>query len=174
MSKDYCGFVNEDSKTAFLSGVVDVLGGNLSMICDFPHTLETDIFYIKDGDVSLINSSMKNRLHSYNEQYGLNIPYEKIESLDIILEKKDCNVNSDFLRGQLEAYSSNPKLKDSVNEFLSELEWYLGKPLGIYFPVRLNDKNLDILAKIYLYIAYQYFFISYGEYIILLIIGSVE
>lgn len=173
MSRDYCGFENEDSQTAFLAGVVDVLSDNLSTVCDFVHTLDADIFYVKNEDISSLNSAVKKRLHSYNEKYGENMSYEEIESLDLKLKKIECNVDSRFLYGQIEAFSSSPNLKEAIDEFLRSLEWYLRKPVCIYSPVK-RDKNIDILARMYLYMAYDYFFISYGEYVVLFIIGSVE
>ncbi len=173
MSKDYCGFENEDSQTAFLAGVVDILSDNLSMVCNFTDTLDADIFYVKDKDISELNSVVKKRLHSYNEKYGKNIPYDVIESLDLKLEKISCEVNDDFLCSKMEAFSSNQNLKGAVNDFLRSLEWYLGKPDYVYAPIK-HDKNFDILAKMYLYIAYDYFFIFYGEYVVLFIIGTDE
>ena len=69
--------------------------------------------------------------------------------------------------------SSNSQMSEKVDEFLQDLEWYLQKPLTIYSPMR-NDKNIDVLGHIYLYMAWSYFFIEYDDYMVLVIFGTVE
>ncbi len=63
MSKDYCGFSNEDGETAFLAGVVDVLSDNLSMILDNTNALDADIFLVVDNNI-LIPQNSKRIFHS--------------------------------------------------------------------------------------------------------------
>lgn len=60
MSKDYCGFSNEDGETAFLAGVVDVLSDNLSMALDNTNALDADIFLVVDNNISLLNDAVRN------------------------------------------------------------------------------------------------------------------
>ena len=172
MSKEYWGFENEDGSTAFLAGVVDVLSDNLSLACDYAVTLDADIFYVKEHDISLLNDSVKKRLHYYNKRYGLKIPKKKIDLIDFKLEKENCKID-DYLKKVMSKYSSNPQMPEKVDEFLQELNWHIQKPLGIYSPMR-NDKNVYILGNIYLYMAWDYFFIEYDDYMVLVIFGTVE
>ncbi len=172
MSKEYWGFENEDGSTAFLAGVVDVLSDNLSLTCDYAVTLDADIFYVKDNDVSLLNDAVKKRLHYYNKRYGLKISEKKIDTIDFKLEKENCKVN-DYFKKVMSHNSSNSQMSEKVDEFLQDLEWYLQKPLTIYSPMR-NDKNIDVLGHIYLYMAWSYFFIEYDDYMVLVIFGTVE
>jgi hypothetical protein len=174
MSKEHGQLKDEDSETAFLVGVIDVLSDNLSLVGDYACALDADVFYIKGGDISLLNSAMKKRLRAYNEIGGYGVPYEKIESLNITLEKQDRVVDSSFLCDMLSGYSSSSKLGDAVEEFLCSAEWHLGKPKCAYFPITKPDKDIDTLGRIYLYAAWKYFFISYSDYIVMIILGSVE
>jgi hypothetical protein len=174
MSKEHDEFESEAEQTAFLAGVVDVLADNLSLVGDYACALDADVFYIKGGDISLLNSSIKKRLRSYNKYDGERIPDEKIESLNITLKKQECDVDNSFLCDMLSDYSSSPKLTDAVAEFLSSLTWHLGEPKCVYFPTAHPDKDIDVLGRIYLHMAWKYFFISFGDYIVMIILGSVE
>ncbi|MBR1445401.1 MAG: hypothetical protein IJ583_17915 [Firmicutes bacterium] len=173
MSKDHYGFENERGETGFLAGVVDVISDELEMVLDFGYSLDADIFCIRNNDMTLLNDSVKRRLHCYNQRYGCNIPKEKIDSIDFKLDEIKTDV-SVFVSQQIKEYSSNDKLSDEVGKFLDVLRWHLHKPLCVYVPVKMNDKNVNILGKIYLYEAWKYFFISYNEYMVLLILGTVE
>ena len=173
MSKDYCGFENETGETGFLAGVVDVISDKLGMVLDFAEALDADIFYVKDNDISLLNDSVKKRLHHYNQKYSCNVPEEKIDALDFQLKEIEADIPS-FVYSQMKQYSSNDALSDEVNKFLDNLNWYLWNPLCIYSPIKMPDKNVHTLGKIYLYEAWNYFFISYHNYLVLLIFGTVE
>ena len=102
MSKDHFTFVNETGATAFLAGVVDVLSDNLNMILDFSYDLDSDIFYVKDNDLSLLNNSVKKRLLCYKQYYGGNISEEKINTLDFQLIEMHTDVHH-FICEQLKA-----------------------------------------------------------------------
>jgi len=173
MSKDYCGFENETGETGFLAGIVDVLSDNLGMILDYSYALDADIFYVKDNDISLLNDSVKKRLHDYKQKYGLTVPEEKIDILDFQLKEINTDVYN-FICSQMKKYSSNDRLSDEVSNFLNDLNWYLQKPVCIYAPETMPDKNIDTLGRIYLYMAWNYFFISYYDYFVLLVFGTVE
>ena len=71
-------------------------------------------------------------------------------------------------------YSSSDKLSDEVGRFLRYLESYIQKPLCIYESIKIIDENVEILGEIYLYTAWNYFFIDYYDYFVLLIFGTVE
>jgi len=67
------------------------------------------------------------------------------------------------------------KLKKAVKDFFQNLNWYLQKPLCIYRPCsQYPDKILNILGPVYLYMVFDYFFISYDEYMVLFIFGTTE
>ncbi len=174
MSKDYFLFESESGETAYMAGVVDVLSDNLTMHCKFGNALEADIFYIKDNDMSLLNEAVKKRLHTYNEKEGHNISIEKIDKIDLQLREGKPEDYNEMLYGVLESWCQKDNLSEGVKEFLRSLQWYLGKPTGIYSPVKMPDKNIDVLGKIYLYMAWDYFFIAYNDYLVLIIIGTVE
>ena len=173
MSKEYYGFENARGETGFLAGVVDVISDELGMVLDFGYALDADIFYIKDNDTMLLNDSVKRRMHCYNQRYGCNIPVEEIDSIDLKLDEIKTDVGV-FVLQQIKEYSSSDKLSDEVREFLSTLSWHLQESLCIYTPAKMKDKNVGILGKIYLYEAWKYFFISYDEYMVLLIFGTTE
>lgn len=175
MSKDYWSFENEKGDIAFLAGVVDVISDRLSLLCDYAYTLDADIFPLENNDITLLNDSVKKRLHHYNEQCGgNNVSKEEIDSLDFHLEKLEINDLTNYLSGIIKSYSSSNNISEEVDEFLNTLHWQLQQPLGVYAPTKLPDKNVGVLGKIYLYLAWRYFFISYNDYIVLLIVGTVE
>ena len=70
MSKEYWGFDTEKEQTGFLAGVVDVLSDELSLSCREFTTLDADIFFIEDGDISKLEESFKKRLLSYMRCYS--------------------------------------------------------------------------------------------------------
>lgn len=173
MSKNHLAFVNETGKTAFLAGVVDVLSDNLQIVLDFSYAIDIDIFYIKDSNLSLLNDSVKKRLLCYKQYDGFNISEDKINALNFKLTKINTDVH-DFICEQLKSFCSDDNLSDAINEFLNDLNWYLQKPLCIYKPERMPDKNIDILGGTYMYVAWNYFFISYYDYLVLFVLGTDE
>ncbi len=173
MSKDYWLFEKETGDIGFLAGVVDVLSDNLGMLLDYAYALDADVFFVKDNDMSLLNDSVKKRLHYYNIRYGLHISEKEIDALDFELIKSDADpekVLCDFISN----YSSKKDVLQGVKEFFTDLNWYLQKPLCIYNPVRLPDHNIDVLGSVYLYMAWDYFFIAYYDYLVLFVLGTVE
>ena len=174
MSKDYFLFESESGETAYMAGVVDVLSDNLGLCCKYGNALEADLFYVKDNDISLLNDAVKKILHIYNEKEGHNIPIEKIDKIDFQLKEGKPEDYYGMLYGALEAFCQKERLSKEVAEFLRSLEWYLGKPIGVYSPIRIPDKNIQVLGQIYLYMAWDYFFIAYNDYLVLIIIGTVE
>lgn len=174
MSKEYWGFENETGDTGFLAGVVDVLSDNLS--CDYGYSFDADIFYLENNDFSKLNGVIKKRLHYYNKRYGVNLPEENIDNLDFILEKSDTDSDGakKYLCYVFSDYSSKNDISEKVNEFFDNLNWHLQKPISIYTPVKLPDNNINVLGKIYLYMAFRYFFVSYDEWIVLFVFGTSE
>ncbi|MDE6520742.1 MAG: hypothetical protein K2K91_09875 [Ruminococcus sp.] len=173
MSKEYWGFEKETGGTGFLAGVVDVLSDNLEMLLDFPYAMEADIFYVKDNDISLLNDAVKNRLHYYNERYGCKIEKNEIDSIDFDLDKHEF-VSDGGLAGHISSFSSSKEISEKVDDFFRTLNWYLNKPLYVYSPKKLPDKNINVLGGIYLSMAWVYFFVSYYDYFVLFIFGTVE
>lgn len=173
MGKEYWGFENETGDTGFLAGVVDVLSDNLSMLCDFYYAFDADIFHLENNDFSKLNDVIKKRLHYYNKRYGVNLPEEYINGLNLQLEK----VNNDaekILCDTISQYSSEKDISEKVGEFFRQLNWYLQKPIGIYVDKSFDHKNVEILGHIYLYMGFEYFFIAYDEWVVLFIVGTVE
>lgn len=176
MSKEYWGFENETGDNGFLAGVVDVLSDNLSMLCDFGYAFETDIFHLEDNDFSKLNDVIKKRLHYYNKRYGRNLSDEDIDNLDFRLDKfvTDSDDAKKYLCDVFSVYSSKKNISEKVNEFFSRLNWYLQNPEYIYKPEYDNFQNREILGQLYLWMAFQYFFIAYDEWIVLFIFGTAE
>ena len=175
MSKDYCGFSNEDGETAFLAGVVDVLSDELSMFLDYANALDADIFHVEDNNISLLNDAVKKRLHSYKDKYGCSsiITDEKIDAIDIQLQKSYLSADAALL-DYMKKNSDKKEIEKAVSEFLCNLKWYLGEPIGVYTPVRKNDKNIEVIADLYLGIAWDYFFIEYNQYFVMIVFGTSE
>lgn len=177
MSKDHLTFINETGETAFLAGVVDVLSDKLQMVLDFSYAIDVDIFRVENNDLSLLNDSVKKRLLYYNKYYydGLNnnISDDRINALNFQLTEINTDVH-DFVCEQLKAYCTNGKLSEAVTEFLDDLNWHLQKPLCIYKPDRMPDKNIHTIGGMYLYDAWNYFFISYYDYLVLFVLGTDE
>ena len=174
MSKDHFLFVEERAETAYLAGAVDVLSDRLEMCCEYGNALDADVFYVKDNDLSVLDDAVKKRLHSYKDKWGLRIPESRIDSICFDLKKVRSSDVKSVLCGALENYCVKEKLSNEADEFLSSLRWYLQEPLGIYVPAHLPDRNIDVLGDIYLYTAWDYFFIDYYDYLVLIIIGTVE
>lgn len=143
------------------------------MICDYGYNLTADIFYIKNNDISYINSSVKRRLSCYNTENENRVPKETIDALDFQLKKSDADVKC-YLQAMIEKVSSNPNASKQTDEFLRELECYIQKPFCVYEPVKKADRNIDVLGKIYLGMAWSYFFIAYDGYAVLFVFGTVE
>jgi len=173
MSKDYYLFENENGKTGFLAGAVDVLSDDLQMILNYTEAFDADVFYVPDNNLSLLNDSVKKRMLEYKNKYSLPVSEVKINSIDFQLEEIQTDVY-EYVYSQMKRYSSSEKLSDKVKEFLDSLEWYLQKPVCIYASKRMPDKNINVLGKIYCYEAWNYFFISYYDYYVLMIFGTDE
>lgn len=173
MSKEYWGFEKETGETGFLAGVVDVLSDNLGMLLDFPYAMDADIFYVKDNDISLLNDAVKNRLHYYNKVYDCKFETSEIDSINFDLNKHEF-VSNEVLAGQISSFSSGVEISAKVDDFFRTLNWYLNKPLYIYSPKKLPDKNVNVMGGIYLTMAWHYFFISYYDYFVLFIFGTAE
>lgn len=173
MSKEYWGFEQETGETGFLAGVVDVLSDNLGMLLDSPYAMDADIFYVKDNDISLLNYAVKKRLHHYNEIYDCKFEKDEIDSINFDLDKHEFFSN-EVLAGQISSFSSSKKISEKVDYFFRGLNWYLNKPLYVYSPKKLPDKNINILGGIYLSMAWVYFFVSYHDYFVLFIFGTVQ
>lgn len=175
MSKEYWKFENEKGDIAFLAGVVDVISDRLSLLCDYAYALDADIFPLESNNVESLNYLVKKRLHNYKEQIGgFSASDEEIDSLDFQLKKIEVNNVSSYLSEIIKSYSSRNNILEEVDEFLNTLCWQLHKPMGIYVPIKSSDKNIDVLGKIYLYLAWDYIFIHYNKYMVLLIWGTVE
>ena len=179
MSKDYFLFEEEPGEIAYMAGVVDMLPDIFTGVCDFGNTFDADIFFVKDNDFSLLNDIIKKRLHHYNSKEGLNIPEQKIENLDFRLKAVNTDVKQ-YLYDVFSDYSSNKtisaqSLHQKIDKFFLSLNWYLREPVCIYEPVKESfSKTRDVLGQIYLYIAFQYFFIAYDEWLVLFVFGTAE
>ena len=173
MSKEYCCFEYESGQTSFLAGIVDVLSDNLSIYCSDFNTMDADIFYIPNQNVTLLNNAVKNRVRRYYSLLGgLNKP-EIIEKLDFRLTKVNIDP-AKYMTEIIPEFQKNSTAKQAINDFLFTLEWHLQKPICIYEPIQTPDNNINILSRAYLYIAWRYFFIAYDEYMVLLIFGTDE
>ena len=183
MSKEY----NEPWDTAFLAGAVDVLSQRLDGIMDYPNNIAVDIFYVRDNNLSLLNDSVKERLKYYyrgNNGFfgdGDDEDWEKeIDALDFQLTEVEKDAHSFICETLGHYYCTSDKLSDEVKFFLEYMRRYLKEPLCIYQPASMPwkpgfvDINSEILGHAYLYVGFEYFFISYKDHFVLFILGSVE
>lgn len=145
------------------------------MILDNTNALDADIFLVVDNNISLLNDAVKKRLHAYKDKYECSsiITDEKIDVIDIQLKKSDLTADAALL-DYMKKNSDKKDVENAVDEFLHDLKWYLGMPIGVYTPVRKNDKNTDVIADLYLGIAWDYFFIEYNQYFVLIVFGTSE
>lgn len=188
MRKESWNFENETGQTAFLAGVVDCLSDYLSCICDWDIAFDADIFYIKYNDYTLLNDEIKKRLYQYHKYIGgywdpvaekliSDITTQDIDRLDFKLESVNTDIK-EYLCKIFSKYSSSSSSEDisaKIEGFLSDLNWHLGKPICVYETSEDTfKKNLYVLGQMYLYIAFDYFFIAYDEYVVLFIFGTVE
>ncbi len=170
MSKEYCCFESESGETAFLAGVVDVLSDNLSLHCVDFHTLDADVFCAPNQDILQLTDAVKKRMLSYFSAEGLNNT-ERIRELDFSnLVRSDCNA----LTGCIPELRADKAAQVAEAEFLQDLEWHLGKPVCIYRPSHLPDKNIEIIGRVYMSFAWNYFFIAFESYVVLMIFGTSE
>ncbi len=175
MSREYWTLKGESGETAFLAGVVDVLSDTLSLVCDFTSAFNADIFYIPGNDLALLDDTVKRRLNIYHRyQENSYVKQSDIDRIHFDLEKTEEDI-TEYVCHSFQKYSSSPKLKKAVKDFFQNLNWYLQKPLCIYRPCsQYPDKILNILGPVYLYMVFDYFFISYDEYMVLFIFGTTE
>ena len=175
MSKEYWTLKEEAGETAFLAGIVDILSDTLSLICDSGFDFDADIFCIPKNDFTALDDGIKRRLKVYNESLVNNSVKQKdINFIHFELERVDENV-MEYVCKSFQNYSSCIDLQKAINEFFDGLNWYLQKPICIYKPSNQCPKQmLDILGHIYLYMAFEYFFIAYNEYIVLFVFGTSE
>lgn len=172
MSKEYLTIENEPWEAAFYTGAADVLSKRLDGILDYSDNVGSDVFYVKENDLSLLNDVVKKRLLYYVQQ-GDEAMEDEINALNFQLKEVQTDVNK-YLCEKLKPYCSNDKLAEEINGFIGYLSRTLKKPLCIYEPIGMRDKNIDTLGEIYLYYAWDYFFISFKDYLVLLVIGTIE
>jgi len=173
LSKDYYQFKNEKGDIAFLIGLVDYLSDRLSLICDFGYTLEADVFAVSDQDLSLLSESVRKRVYLYSEQTG-NFDKDTISNIDFDLKKMDGTDVVDYMYAKMKTYSSSSALLEEIEEFFSTLRWQLGHPIGIYEPVQMPDENITILSNVYISLAWDYCFIEYDGFVVMVIWGTAE
>nr|MDE7364668.1 hypothetical protein [Ruminococcus sp.] len=106
-------------------------------------------------------------------RYGCKIEKDEIDSINFDLDKYEF-VSNEVLAGQIDSFSSSKEISEKVDDFFRTLNWYLNKPLYVYSPKKLPDKNINVLGGIYLSMAWHYLFISYYDYFVLFIFGTVE
>lgn len=190
MSKEYYQFENEKGDVAFLIGLVDAISDRLQLVCDYGYDLEADIFPLPDNDISMLNNVVRKRMNLYAEQEG-DYNIEKINQIDFKLTQKDhSNVNEyvcskikkyssgkkkkECVCSRIKKYSSGNKIKEEVNHFLALLKFHFDAPIGLYEPVNLQDSNVAVLGELYLSFAWDYFFIAYKGYVVMMIFGTSE
>lgn len=178
MSKEYWGFEKERGDTAFLAGIVDLSADELNAICDFGYAIDADIFRVEDNDtipldesLKKLNVSVKERLHYYTERYGIGASHEDIDLIDFQLEELHADNVNDYLCRSVASCSSSSQVSEVVDYFLDVLKYHMQSPLHIYEPAS-SDKNREIIGSNYMAMTWDYFFISYYDYFVLLIFGS--
>lgn len=160
MSKEYWGFDSEKEQTAFLAGVVDVLSDELSLACREFTTLDADIFYIEDGDISKLEESFKKRLSDYMRCYSYTA--DDINSLRLGLKRHDCDIGQ-YLRDSIDSsYTSSPKAQAAADKFLRDIKWYLGESESLY----VLDEDSDIAFNTNRAVSGAYMGIVFGAYFI--------
>ncbi len=172
MSKEYFEFENENGDVGFLAGVVDVLSDELSMMCDFPDTMEADIFFAKNNEFSALSWAVRSRFYSFNA-CNFRVDDEQIDAINFSSEDYE-KTTIDALNKMFAKYSSNAQLDKSIDEFFEELNWYLGKPVCCYVPKKRNDNNTAVFGDVYLHLAFDYLFIAYDSFFVLFVFGTVE
>lgn len=175
MSKEYGALKEETGEVAFLAGVVDVLSDILLLVCDSTSDFDADIFYIPNNDFAALDDAIKKRLKVYNQSMGSDCVKQKdIDSIHLELEKIEEDV-PEYVYKAFQNHCSSKNLQEAIDEFFGALNWYLQKPVCIYRPgSQCSDHVLDILGRIYLYMAFDYFFIAYDEYMVLFVLGTTE
>ncbi len=173
MSKDYYLFENESGETAYLAGIVEVLSNNLSLVCDFGYSFEVDIFYMKDNDFNYLENSLKKRFYSYTSQGG-RTTIKDIDKLNFKFDILKTDVKK-YVFNAFSKYSHSKDLQKSVDKFFLSLNWYLQEPTCIYTLSKgISGKVGDVLGDLYMYMAFNYFFVGYDEYAVLFVFGTSE
>lgn len=172
MSKYYNEFENENGDVGFLAGVVDILSEELSMMCDFPYTMEADIFFAKNNDFSALSWAVRSRFYSFNIA-DMRVDNKQIDAINFSSEDYE-KTTIDALNKMFAKYSSNAQLDKSIDEFFQWLNWYVGKPVCCYVPKKRNDNNTAVFGDVYLNLAFDYLFIAYDSFFVLFVFGTVE
>ena len=183
MSKDLYNIESEPREAAFYSGALDVLAMRVEKLFDYGDSVDADIFYVRDNDLSLLNDSVKTRLKYYMRGTASPDDLDDIDSLDFKLTRTETDVHS-FICEYFRPYCSSDKLSDTVKELLDYLSSKLGEPLCIYQQTSMMDqpkdrpaiidKNCEIFGSFYFYYSWDHFFISYKDYMVAMILGTDE
>ena len=175
MSKEYRAFREETGETAFLAGAVDALSDTLSLVCNLGFAFDADIFYTSNHDFTALDDAVKNRLKAYTQyEHNPHVKQHNIEQIHFELEKVEEDVTG-YVCKTFQSYSCDKNLKEILSQFFLDLNWHLQKPVCIYKPSsQCVKKTLDILGHVYLYMAWEYFFIAYEKYMVLFIFGTID
>ncbi len=178
MTKECFYFDSEPGEVAFLSGVVDVLSDNMSLYCEYPSTMDADIFYAPDQDLSKLTEAVKKRMHIYYDNLNEPDMEAKIDEMDFTdLVRKECNPDAPSIQDFIKTHklsATDEAYYKAEDEFMRELKWHLGKPVCTFHPSDLQDKNIGVLGHAYMSFAFTYEFIAYQNYMVLMIHGTSE
>ena len=166
MSKDHWEFREENGEIGFLAGIIDALSDKLELICKWGYALDADIFPFANNDISKLTDVVKERIKHYDLPSSWHSPIENLNMMDFHLEKVDCETSQYFYE-VMSKFSTADDLLQRIREFLDDICWHIGDPVCVYAPVRSNemsDDNLTVIGRVYLYMAFEYFFIQYKEY----------
>ncbi len=184
MSLEAWEFDNEDSRTAFLGGVISVLTDVLDDrlresfedIMPYHADIEADIYYV--ANMSIPDSIKKRMTENW---FGSNLSQEKIMNLltsnSIILsEVKNCTSMQEaiveYLLGvEIKSERKKEVLWQIVDEYASQIKWYLGEE---FKSVQVITGDYELISYTYTWTTFSAIAIVMGNYCIVMFYGSNE
>ena len=184
MSLDAWYFADEDNRTAFLGGAIsvltDALDGNIRKqfedIMPYHAVIEADIYYVANMSIS---DSIKKRMT--DNWFGSNLDQEKITELltnntIVLSEVENCitiqeSIVTHLLGLDIESEREKEALWQIVDEYASEIKWYLGEELKSMQKI-IGD--YELISHTYTWITFSAIAIVIGNYCILMFYGCNE
>ena len=172
MSTDIYTFKNMSGEDAFITGVTEVLcEEKITKHIKGNYTVVADIIHMNTNDIEDFSKALKNKLSLYAENESM-IKNKEIQNISLALEEIKGTTQIDATNEFIGNFIETTKLKEQVKDFYFCLEWYIGKPIGIWKICQNGSKLGEVFTSCYLYIIVDILLIQYDDYMLMLILGT--
>lgn len=181
MSKDACIYKMVNGSEAYLAGIVE---GNTEFCLEpafhnkitnpgFCITFISDVYGSGENNELTLQQAIKKRL----DEKCFDLFFDKGDVPEATIDRKINAIKMTKLDEDINAAITNlvksavkeeaDKIREDIEEYTRTLEWYLGKPEGVYL---IDDAGG--LFNAYLYIIFEIIVIEYDGYFVMLGIGT--